>query len=132
VPRCLYQNCWQSFTPCRYAIDVCHYHIPRTVACEDCIREVNIRGLEDILQSLLYDIPTPSTSDTHTDHASPETSSITGTRDNLCEASTVILYNGQADNILAGIYQDEWYMFWIEERHHISMVLQTTPLYSTS
>jgi hypothetical protein len=84
-----------------------------------------------MLQSPLDDITTPFTSGTHTDHASSDTShdsSITGIRDNLSEASTVIRDNGQADNNLAGLYQDEWYTFGIEERHPISMVLQTTPL----
>jgi hypothetical protein len=110
MPRCLYQNCWQSFRPCRYAIYVCHHHVPSTVACEDCIREVTIRGLEDIFYSTLDNIPPPSTSGTQTDHASPDTShdsSITCIRDNLSEASTVIRDNGQADNNLAGLYQDE-------------------------
>jgi hypothetical protein len=131
MPRCLYQNCWQSFTPCRCAIEVCHHHAPSTVACEVCIREATIRGFGDILLSPLDDIPTPSTSGTHTDHASPDTShdsSITGIRGHLSEASTVIRENGQAENNLAGLYKDEWYTFLIEERHPFSMFLQTIPL----
>jgi hypothetical protein len=124
MPRCLCENCWTAHTACHFAVEVCHHHVPSTIWCDDCVREVTVRGLEDILDSPLEDITGPSTSRGQTtEHAtvgssaSEENDGISDSDDNMSEASTVIPDDRRTENNLAGVYTDEWHTFWVHERH---------------